>query len=61
MSLGPLLTFDEARKAGVVYILAVEAVQTLIIKVLRVKTGDLLEAGCEERGIRGTVLEADSV
>jgi hypothetical protein len=40
-----LPSFDEARKAVVVCILAAEAVQTLIIKVLREKTGDLLEAG----------------
>jgi adenylyltransferase/sulfurtransferase len=46
--LGSLLNFDEARKAPVVCILASEAVQPLIIKVLQLKTGDLLEAGCGE-------------
>src|SRR5580700_6057830 len=61
MSLGLLLTFDEARKAGVVCILAAKAVQTLIIKVLRLKTGDLFEAGRGEGKVRGTVLETDSV
>src|SRR4029077_19975883 len=60
MSLGPLPTFDEARKACVVCILTAQASQT-IIKVLRRKTGDLLEAGRGERKIRGTVLAADSV
>src|SRR5579863_2761985 len=53
--------FDEARSTCVVRILAAEAVQTLIIKVLQVTTGDLLEAGCGERKIRGTILAADSV
>src|SRR5208282_5156926 len=61
MSLGLLPTFDEARKAGVVCILEAEAVQTLIIKVLRVKTGDLLETGRGERKIRRTIFAADSV
>src|ERR1700691_1647909 len=61
MSLGPLPMFDEARKAGVVCILAAEAVQTLIIKVLQVKTGDLLEAGRGEGKVRRTVFAADSV
>src|SRR5579863_374020 len=55
------LSFDEARRTCVVRILAAEAVQTLIIKVLQVTTGDLLEAGCGERKIRGTILAADSV
>ena len=45
MSLGLLPTFDEAWKACVVCILRLKQGQTLIIKVLRVKTGDLLEAG----------------
>src|SRR5258708_33615892 len=35
--------------------------QTLIIKVLPVNTGDLLEAGCGEREIRGTLFAADFV
>jgi hypothetical protein len=61
MSLGLLLTFDEARKAGVVCILAAKAVQTLIIKVLRLKAGDLFEAGRGEGKVRGTLLAADSV
>ena len=51
MSLGLLPKFDEARKACVVCLLAAEAVQTLIIKVLRAGTGDLLEAGGEEAGV----------
>src|ERR1022692_4285465 len=59
--LGPVATFDEARKASVVCILGSKAVQTLIIKVLWVKTGDLLEAGRGEGKIRRTVLTADSV
>jgi molybdopterin/thiamine biosynthesis adenylyltransferase len=43
-----LPTFDEMRQARVVRTLAAEAVQTLIIKVLRVKAGDLFEAGLGE-------------
>jgi hypothetical protein len=42
------LYFDEARKAGVVCLSAAEAGQTLIIKVLRVRTDDLLEARGKE-------------
>ena len=37
--------------AAVVRILAAEAVQTLIIKVLRAEAGDLLEAGCRREGV----------
>jgi hypothetical protein len=45
------LYFDEPRKAGVVCLSAAEAGQTLIIKVLRLRTDDLLEArGKEARG-----------
>jgi hypothetical protein len=53
--------FDEAWEAGVVCILAAEAVQTLIIKVLPGKAGDLFEAGLGEGKVRGKVLTADSV
>jgi hypothetical protein len=61
MSLGLLPMFDEAWEAGVVCILAAEAVQTLIIKVLRVKAGDLFEAGLGEGKVRGAVLAADAI
>src|ERR1700689_827747 len=44
MSLSPLPEFNEAWNAGVVRLAAAETVQPHIIKVLRVGTGDLLEA-----------------
>jgi hypothetical protein len=41
----------ELHHSPFVCILAAESLQTLIIKVLRVKADDLLEAGCGERKI----------
>jgi hypothetical protein len=45
--------FDEAWPPGVVSTPAATTVQTLIIKVLRVKAGDLLEAGGFEETRQG--------
>ena len=51
MSLSPLPEFDEAWNAGVVRLAAAKTVQPHIIKVLRVGTGDLLEASVRRTGV----------